>query len=282
MKTRFGGKMSLFVVMLTLSVVLVLHGESWAPARCGNGNLDQVWEECEVGHPCVDPAETCDLATCLCSPPPPVCGDGTLDPGEQCEVGVPCAEPGDICDESACLCSPPPGDEGCTPGFWKQDQHFACWAGYTQNQLFDVVFGTDITILWSVTGKPRPVADPTLLQALQANGGGANRLARHGVAALLNASSPGVAFPLSVAEVIAAVQAGDADTLADANELGCPLSQCDLGVASLSVDAPSSTPAAIAGCGTTASVPVGSRAINLTLLGLVFGFVIVRGRFNRS
>jgi hypothetical protein len=63
---------------------------------------------------------------------------------------------------------------------------------------------------------------------LQANGGGDNRLDRHGTAALLNAANPNVAFPImTVEEVIEAVQAGDADRLDAANELGCPLSQCD-------------------------------------------------------
>ena len=26
--------------------------------------------------------------------------------------------------------NPPPGGEGCTPGFWKQDQHFDSWVGF--------------------------------------------------------------------------------------------------------------------------------------------------------
>jgi hypothetical protein len=63
----------------------------------------------------------------------------------------------------------------------------------------------------------------TLETAVNLGGGGANRLARHGVAALLSAAHPGVGYPLSVAEVIAAVQAGNADLLEQSNELGCPL-----------------------------------------------------------
>jgi hypothetical protein len=54
-------------------------------------------------------------------------------------------------------------------------------------------------------------------------GGGVERLARHGTAALLNAAHPDVDDSLSVAQVIALVQAGDADRLADFNELVCPL-----------------------------------------------------------
>jgi hypothetical protein len=58
---------------------------------------------------------------------------------------------------------------------------------------------------------------------LGANGGGINELARHGVAGLLSAAHPDVDYPYSVADVIAAVLAGDAATLVEANELGCPL-----------------------------------------------------------
>jgi hypothetical protein len=39
----------------------------------------------------------------------------------------------------------------------------------------------------------------------------------------LNAAHPGVAYPLSVAEVITLVRNGLADSLANFNEYGCPL-----------------------------------------------------------
>ena len=59
-----------------------------------------------------------------------------------------------------------------------------------------------------------------------------NALARHAVAALLNASNPDVASDFTTAQVIALVQdavaSGDFETaknlLAAANEQGCPLS----------------------------------------------------------
>ena len=74
--------------------------------------------------------------------------------------------------------------------------------------------------------------NPTLLDALNSGGGGVNALARHAVAALLNASNPDVASEFTPGEVIALVQAaiasGDFETaknlLAAANEQGCPLS----------------------------------------------------------
>jgi hypothetical protein len=84
--------------------------------------------------------------------------------------------------------------------------------GYAPGDDFDATFGTDYFD-----------PDITLLEAVWARGGGVNRLARHGTAALLSAASPDVAYPYTVDEVIAAVQAGDAGMLADANELGCPL-----------------------------------------------------------
>jgi hypothetical protein len=115
---------------------------------------------------------------------------------------------------------PPPGDEGCTPGFWKQSQHLDAWVGFAPTDTFEAVFGVDVP------------GDPSLLQALNARGGGINALERHAVAALLNASSPDVDYPLTVSEVIAKVQAAIANGTIEQtknefesfNELGCPLS----------------------------------------------------------
>jgi len=121
-----------------------------------------------------------------------------------------------IVDMEYCCGEDETGNEGCTPGYWKQTQHFGNWEGYTQNQDFDTVFGVNLF---------NP--NITLLQALQRKGGGVNRLARHGAAGLLSASSSGVFYPYTVAEVIALVQAGDADSLEDGNELGCPLARAE-------------------------------------------------------
>lgn len=105
-----------------------------------------------------------------------------------------------------------PCGEGCTPGYWKN--HLDAWpaTGYSVADDFDSIFGANLF---------NP--DITLLEAVNANGGGANALARHGAAALLSATHPDVDYPLTVAQVIALVQAGDKDTLEAANELGCPL-----------------------------------------------------------
>ena len=102
--------------------------------------------------------------------------------------------------------------EGCTPGFWKN--HLTHWGptGYTPDMIFDEVFGCEIfgddTTLFEA-------ASPEITH---------NTLAAHGVAALLNASHPGVNFGLTVGEVFDAVCSGDKDTLSDANESLCPLS----------------------------------------------------------
>ena len=104
------------------------------------------------------------------------------------------------------------GGEGCTPGFWKNHKNLWGPTGYSTTDNFDTVFGTNYF---------NP--DINLGQAIAARGGGVNKLARHGTAALLSAAHPGVDYDLSVAQVIAAVQAGDADLLAELNEQGCPL-----------------------------------------------------------
>jgi len=140
------------------------------------------------------------------------------------------------------------GDEGCTPGYWKQAQHWDSWYNYGPANGFFDVFERTITIKWSMkverplinkttllqangAGKPLPTENPTLLQALQANGGGINALARHAVAALLNASSPNVSYPYTVDEVIEMTKAAidsesfnaTKDLFETANEAGCPL-----------------------------------------------------------
>ena len=115
---------------------------------------------------------------------------------------------------------PPTGTQGCTPGYWKN--HLAAWGptGFSPSADFDATFGVDLF-------------DPniTLLAAVGQGGGGVKALGRHAVAALLSASHPDVGYPLTTAEVIAAVQGAAAGGNLEAvknqleanNELGCPL-----------------------------------------------------------
>lgn len=108
-----------------------------------------------------------------------------------------------------CPCPPPPG-QGCTPGFWKN--HIGAWepTGLSTSDIFDFIFGV------SMFG-----SEFTLLDAVWARGGGNNRLARHGTAALLNALHPDVDYPLTVDEVIAAVRSGDLGNIVNYNEGVC-------------------------------------------------------------
>lgn len=113
---------------------------------------------------------------------------------------------------------PPSASQGCTPGYWKQSQHFDSWAApYAPGTSFGSVFAD------AFPGK-------TLLEVVQQGGGGLKALGRHTVAALLNAAG-GVESGLSTANVITAFNAayasGDYETqkniFAGLNELGCPL-----------------------------------------------------------
>lgn len=87
---------------------------------------------------------------------------------------------------------PPPDGEGCTPGYWKQKQHFDSWSVNPPGESFSTVFGVDY--------------DMTLLEALKTGGGGEKALGRHATAAYLNALSLDVAYHYSVNEIIAIVQ----------------------------------------------------------------------------
>ncbi|MCK4774136.1 MAG: hypothetical protein KAT30_05100, partial [Candidatus Krumholzibacteria bacterium] len=106
----------------------------------------------------------------------------------------------------------PTDGQGCTPGYWKNHEEDWPATGYALDDDFDTVFGTDYFD-----------PDMTLFEAVWHGGGGLWRLGRHGTAALLSAAHPDVDYGLTVAEVIEAVQNGDADTLEYYNELGCPL-----------------------------------------------------------
>lgn len=158
-----------------------------------------------------------------------------------------------IHDVIIAVCDGEEGGEGCTPGYWKQPQHFGSWptsgtgsefipfvggSFVTINPVvienggtkFSAVFGQNIVI--TVGGDPHTeILDPTLLQALKATGFGVGPLARHATAAWLNAEST-VMFDFSSTEVITkfntAFLNGDfneaiKNQLQDANESDCPL-----------------------------------------------------------
>ncbi len=118
------------------------------------------------------------------------------------------------------------GDEGCTPGYWKQDQHFGNWPvnpySYTFGEAFAVACGLMSYPARSPDDDLGDICDILLLDALSLRGGGVNALSRHAAAGWLNATTS-VLYPWSTAEVEAAFMAGNKDVLEDANESYCPL-----------------------------------------------------------
>ncbi|MGI9200055.1 MAG: hypothetical protein ACR2QL_03270, partial [Woeseiaceae bacterium] len=117
------------------------------------------------------------------------------------------------------------GGQGCTPGYWKQEHHFADWtAPYEPNDLFSEHFEDAFPGL-------------TMVEVADGNGGGLVALGRHTVAAVLNAANPEVSYDLTPQQVIDAFNAvypgskGDYETLKNEfeefNELGCPLNNSD-------------------------------------------------------
>ena len=175
---------------------------------CGDGNIDP-GETCDPpGQPEGEPSECRDDCT--------YCGDMNIDTGEECDDGN--NEPNDGCDP---YCNLEGGGEGCTPGYYKQPQHFCEWA-YDPDDSFDDVFMVDAP------------GDDTLLEALSDGGGGETAFQRHAVAALLNASGDRVDYLYSPEDVKNFVQqaymTGDFEhlknMLEEQNEAGCPLGNC--------------------------------------------------------
>jgi hypothetical protein len=119
------------------------------------------------------------------------------------------------------------GTEGCSLGYWKN--HSDCWECYGPDTPFSEVFGVEISV-----GKGKKGADgPTLMGALNGNGGGVTALARQAVAALLNACDPDIDYPLSEVDLIDGIYElltdGSAEEISEAeeyldylNNLGCP------------------------------------------------------------
>lgn len=151
-----------------------------------------------------------------------VCGDGHVDEGEQCDDGN--RTNGDGCSSE---CEIECGGEGCTPGYWKQPHHLDSWQGVGPDDNFNATFNTNAVF----DAAQCESSNPTLLQALKCQGGGLSALARHAVAALLNAYSGNVDYDYTVNQVKGMVKNaidnerynGTKNKLAESNELGCPL-----------------------------------------------------------
>ncbi|TES92000.1 MAG: DUF11 domain-containing protein, partial [Anaerolineales bacterium] len=140
-----------------------------------------------------------------------------------------------------CVDCPEPGGEGCTPGFWKNngDKHGAsAWCDrFNPGDLFSTHFSLIEPLVIRGNGK-RTITNPTLLQALGANGGGVNAMIRHGVAAMLNACSDCVQYEYSSPDQVismiedalngapGAYTVGELHSMfAENNEAGCPVNQ---------------------------------------------------------
>lgn len=138
------------------------------------------------------------------------------------------------------VCHTPPaerGEEGCTPGFWRQPHHFDSWP--TDWTAADGQPNVDFCDVFDCPGSislQRPerddLEDVSLREALELRGGGVNALARHAAAAALNAhpdSDVDYFYSLfEVQEIVsAALSSGEYETakdeLEDRNEEVCPL-----------------------------------------------------------
>jgi hypothetical protein len=118
-----------------------------------------------------------------------------------------------------------PGEQGCTPGFWKQEHHFGHWlpTGYLPDTVLNTVFD------FPADDPVASLGDDTMLDALNYGGGSdlegaAQILLRAAVASVLNAAHPDVQFAFTegdvIADVNAALASGDRDAmLALATEL---------------------------------------------------------------
>lgn len=172
------------------------------------------------GELIITAAEAADLAA---SPRCSVAGT-FINTGEVLAVGVISGQSVTANDPTHLVCEqviipPPIGQQGCTPGYWKQPQHLDSWTSYETTANYATVFGVSSSFT------------KTLLEALGQGGGNQVALGRHAVAALLNAASYNVAYPVTADQIIALVQSAYAtgqfeaakNQLAAYNELGCPL-----------------------------------------------------------
>lgn len=121
----------------------------------------------------------------------------SLDAATGAFAGKPEAEVRWIAASLALARSPTPLlKQGCGPAFWKKPQNLGAWpAPYAPDDLFADVFGVDL------------FEGQTLKQVVSLNGEGVfQAMGRHLVAALLNAASPGVSYPLTVDDVLSLLE----------------------------------------------------------------------------
>jgi hypothetical protein len=98
---------------------------------------------------------------------------------------------------------------GLTPGFWKNNAANQDAIAWPRTPSGTLIYEPSQTVgsVFDIPNQYASYADVTLEDALDLNGGGVNALLRHAVAALLNATQPLVAYPITSAEVIARTNA---------------------------------------------------------------------------
>jgi len=129
------------------------------------------------------------------------------------------------------------GNQGCTPGYWKQSQHFDSWTatGYTTGQAISTVFNVPASLKLNGAG----LGTSSLLNGLSFKGGSdasgkAQILLRAAVAGLLNTG--GVQYGMTKTDLInsvnAALASGDGTQMTNIGtqidklnngKAGCPL-----------------------------------------------------------
>jgi hypothetical protein len=122
--------------------------------------------------------------------------------------------------------------EGCDVLFWAQPEHRDVWpAGYTPEVHFASIFGRELE------------QDPTLLEVLALKGEIQLDLAREAAAALLNAASKAVAYPLTEEQVREAfVVAFDSGNPNEMQSAAADFQSANQGVCTLRELEPSTTP----------------------------------------
>jgi hypothetical protein len=118
------------------------------------------------------------------------------------------------------------GDQGCTPGYWKQSQHLDDWSdynGYTPlapTDSYNDIFGVDASSYCSSVDERNAMRklggpsvklcndDMSLGEALwmRGNADGLGQVIFQSTAALLNAANGDINYPLSAGEIISMVQ----------------------------------------------------------------------------
>ncbi|MBW8328672.1 MAG: hypothetical protein K0M48_05820 [Thiobacillus sp.] len=125
--------------------------------------------------------------------------------------------------------------EGCTPGYWKQPQHFFAWSGYRAVDVSPMQKADTFNAVFNVEAyKKADGTAYTLLEVMRDLNGNRDpispSLGFHAVAALLNAAHSSINFGYTSGEIIVLFQTNfqsNPGALKDAldmlNNRGCPL-----------------------------------------------------------